>query len=99
MNEPVPALIKNLLVYSNSVGVFNRNIGAITYENLISISNVNHMTVAEPNLSRDSQAHTISAIFVGNSALNSASTNRVLTTPRKSGFLFKNILFKDFTSG
>ncbi len=92
-------MIRNLFLYQNDLGIFNRNIGAIQYRNLTLVSNGNQMTVAEPNLARDQQAQIDGAIFVGTSALTTQTPHRVFKTGRRDGFLYKNILFQDYSGG
>ena len=102
MNEPVPAIFKRNLMYSNASGIFHRDFGAIQHDDLRLFHNWTHISYAEPFYSRDSQAKIENSLVVGVSDINTYHKNPNglgIHTGRKDGFLIKDTKFYNFSDG
>ena len=101
-NPPIPAVMKNNTMYSNTIGYFAKIIGAVQQEQLTVISNVTNVSIGEPGSAPDSLSKIDGSLNVGTSeltTLHGQTNSTMLLTGRKDGFLFKDVEVYNFPSG
>ena len=110
VNEAVPAVLKNNIMYMNGLGSFGKIIGAIQYYQQIMVSNRTNQKILSVKNTKDRNARTEDSVSIGESELvhfhkvEDGTRNKFINClgfllPKNSGFWIKDTRFYNFKNG